>query len=292
MKNKGYFFILGAIDPEMSIIQSLLLEKGYEWSVALDHDGRRVHPGNANRSVGVGGWLPAGSKVVFIECRVEGIEPDVVIDHHAPGDDGYGVEPERYLDGSSLGQLVKLLYPRHNGVAYFDYSSRPVAVVEVVNGVEVRREAISELVLFAAAADHCIGAAYRGRCPGIDPEELGRWRAKWRAEFQKRSVEEVLADVEATTRALEQAPVVFFGDRWFRDMRREEVYPELPEAGLRAGISYLSGPLKDRDQRVKYCASGIKSEIEAFLAHAGEQLGLVDIYGDPERGYAGGYLPQ
>src|SRR5690606_4181877 len=32
--------------------------------------------------------------------------------------------------------------------------------------------------VFAAAADHCLAAAYRGECPGIDPNALMRWRVE------------------------------------------------------------------------------------------------------------------
>lgn len=47
-----------------------------------------------------------------------------------------------------------------------------------------------------AAADHCLAAAYRGECPGVDPDHLMAWRVKTRAAFQGRTVAELEADIE------------------------------------------------------------------------------------------------
>jgi hypothetical protein len=35
---------------------------------------------------------------------------------------------------------------------------------------------IPQRYVLAAAADHCLAAAYRGECPGVDPDALMRWR--------------------------------------------------------------------------------------------------------------------
>src|SRR5690606_18322240 len=66
-------------------------------------------------------------------------------------------------------------------------------------------------VVFAAAADHCLAAAYRGECPGVDPTALMVWRAETRAAFQGRSVEDILADVERARQALRKAPRIDLG---------------------------------------------------------------------------------
>src|SRR5690606_19221697 len=79
----------------------------------------------------------------------------------------------------------------------------------------------------AAAADHCLAAAYRGECPGIAPDQLMRWRVKTRAAFQGRSVEELLADVERARAALQEAPSIDLGaGTSVRDMR-DTFVPEL-----------------------------------------------------------------
>src|SRR5690606_9451731 len=180
--------------------------------------------------------------------------------------------------------------------------------------------------VLCAAADHCLGAAYRGECPGVDPDALMRWRAESRAKFQGRSVEEVLADVERAQDALRAAPELVLSEHlceWHlvrpgsggdcvnaagtdysedpcsavvvRDMRQPvDLRPtrELPEAAARLGIGYVSGPLVGPDGRQKITCSGTSDQVRAFLDHWALAQGLVDAYGDPERGFAGAYLPE
>jgi hypothetical protein len=169
-------------------------------------------------------------------------------------------------------------------------------------------------VRLVAAADHCLAAAYRGECPGVSPDELMRWRAETRAAFQGRAVDTVLADVEATRAALRMATrltLLGLGDMthtadhdWsssvcdgcargpveVADMRREPPWPELPEAAAREGAAYVSGPLRGPDGRAKYTCAGDPDVVRAFMAWA-ERIGLVDAYGDPERGFGGAYAP-
>jgi hypothetical protein len=37
---------------------------------------------------------------------------------------------------------------------------------------------IPQRYVLAAAADHCLAAAYRGECHGVDPDALMRWRVE------------------------------------------------------------------------------------------------------------------
>lgn len=90
---------MGAADPERAAIEKLLTDAGVRWSLATV-DGRPVHPGNAYRAV-----CPAGVTHAVECCDV--LPPGVVrIDHHRPGDPGYGRPPEGFLAASSIGQVV------------------------------------------------------------------------------------------------------------------------------------------------------------------------------------------
>src|SRR5690606_15675856 len=53
-----------------------------------------------------------------------------------------------------------------------------------------------EAFVLVAAADHCLGAAYRGECPGVDPDALMHWRVAQRAQFQGRAAGQILDDIE------------------------------------------------------------------------------------------------
>jgi hypothetical protein len=121
-----------------------------------------------------------------------------------------------------------------------------------------------------------------------------RWRAESRAAFQQRSVEEVLADIESAQAELRRALLIELdgpSSIAVADMRRDEPVPELPEAAMRLGVSYISGPLIGPDGRCKVTCSGRAEHVRAFLDHWAPAQGLVDTYGDPQRGFAGGYLP-
>src|SRR5690606_3150380 len=74
---------------------------------ALDAEGERVHPGNAYRCpIPV---APEGATVYAVECIDTLPEGWVRIDHHRPGDPGYGRPPSEFLSASSLGQVITAL---------------------------------------------------------------------------------------------------------------------------------------------------------------------------------------
>ncbi len=340
-------WILGAPDPEMEVIETLLVECG-ERFVYATAGGRRVHPGNAYRAdlpeLPVDLNASPLDEVVLIECAfITGLaygEPGtwldharrvVHIDHHRPGDPGFGRPPAEFLPASSLGQVVALL--AQEGRLPVAWRREPTCDGDEPVGTFAHRRGrigesawtmvhadypadgddyptaggwwalLPEDLVLAAAADHCLGAAYRGQCPGVDPEELAIWRAESRAKFQRRSVEAVLADVATTSAALGQAPMLSLLGRFaapvppnlrdelpiVADMRRDPPWPELPEAAARLGIGYISGPLIGPDGRQKYTCSGSPEQLRAFMRLWAPAQGLVDVYGDPARGFAGAY---
>src|SRR5690606_32336092 len=76
-----------------------------------------------------------------------------------------------------------------------------------------------------------------------------------------------------------------------KDMRGVKVY-ELPEASVRENLCFVADGLPGPDGRVKVvCQSGAPEQIRAFMEHWAPAQGLTDIYGDPRRGFAGGYWP-
>lgn len=301
-------FILGAADPEMAAIESLLADRGEQIAYAVGPDGDRVVAGNAYRAIGyqysddMSLYTRFDGDVVLVECGGDLPAPAVVVDHHWPGDPGYGQPPAAFAAASSIGQVLALLYrnaQKHerDGLVSF----------------------MSDEQLLIAAADHCLAAAYRGECPGVDPDALMRWRVESRAAFQKRSADDVLRDVEAARTVLRDAEVLHLSagidaggvcrscrvkcapteedGSWdycecptARDMRGRKV-AELPEASAREGLCFISDGLPDPTGRVKVvCQSGTPEQIRAFMAHWAPAAGLVDVYGDPARGFAGGYV--
>lgn len=331
MSNNNRLWILGASDPEMAAIERLLAECGESVAYAVGPDGERVHPGNAYRSVG---FRPAGTndlctrdtrEVYLVECGGD-LPPDAkVIDHHRPGDPGYGRPPEEFLPASSIGQVIaelarigRLSWPMRStdycptaaGVQYAvpDWGADPWGVWIVSGRASSIEEGgapwapIPPHIVMTAAADHCLESAYRYRCPGVDPDALMRWRASTRAAHQGRTVEAIMADIEAArarlrvavTRCEYEHPMGggvvehHLPDAPYADLRGENV-PELPEAACREGVAYLA-TVRDRDGREKVVLGAASPDlVERFMA--GEIVGgLTGVYGDPARGFAGGYL--
>lgn len=341
-------WILGAPDHEMAAIEHLLRECG-ETVVHATVDGKRVHPGNMYQADSPAAdliWDNGVGTIYAIECawaHRDGETGDVVtIDHHRPGDPGFGKPPEDFLAASSLGQVITELarlgaLPSSwdgGSLAEYDTSERgsmhvrgghpeqphyPArwAVVTAALGETggdwgadpgYAVDVPSNLVL-TAAADHCLGAAYAGKCPGADPSKLLAFRAEQIAEHAGTTAATVLASIQETEDLFDSSPSVWQveqertggesdldEDLWTEvlDMR-DRHYPQLPEAACYAGQAYLAvvGGEPDRDPRQKIVLGGNTTPemVESFLRDLAPALGLTGVYGDPARGFAGGYLP-
>lgn len=325
MNTSSRIWILGADDPEMSAIEGLLRECG-ETVVHATVGGQRVHPGNAYRCDPI---ETTADLVYSVECARDpshtgtrlmsdcpvSEDPDaggyrywheIHIDHHRPGDPGYGVPPAEFFRGSSLGQVIVEL----------ERLGAPVPECwGLVSGPALA--VAPQRIRFSAAADHCLGAAYAGQCPGVDVEAFGEWRLATRAAHQGLPIDEVRADVERACERVKAANSIKLsathhsagvceqghdlcpgcGDcccqcATVADLRGEEI-PELPEAACRLGVAYLATPKPGPDGRRKVvlqCASA--EHLAAWPAWAAAN-GIVDCYGgDPARGFAGGYCPR
>lgn len=266
MIERDAVFVLGAQDPEMREIARVLRKHGQPfchaardgWLVstrtAYDADGV-IKLSRSGRS-GEGLLLPR-DPAVFVECTVNDREPLLRVDHHNPGDPGYAQPPERYMDGASIGQALRLLE---------------------LEPTETQR--------LLAAADHCLTAAYQGQCPGVDPGELLFMRASWRAKMWDRSLGDVVEGI------LESAKQV---RRHFDSGRGESLFldPTAVPDDLAEGAAYAGQPIRYRQffpngDLKEMLKGGSTEHIERFMAEHRE-AGR-EVYGNPYRGYAGAYL--
>lgn len=273
MPTHPYFCLLGATDPEMRRIEALLEQLGIPFAIAT-YGGVRVHPGNAYQADPMD-VLP-DLQIIYVECEPR-ILPEgrtfIRIDHHRPGDPGYDLMPDMFWHAASLGQLWKL----------FSADVTPLP---------------DDLIL--AALDHCPGAALRGECSSVAPDAVLERKLIEIASATNTSLEEVRTRIAQRSVGLLEAPILYFHDQPVIDLRAEylgEGYNldllVTKTAALAGGHAVL---LRHRDHLgglEKWSLSGHASPrlIEDFLAWAISQ-GLVDIYGVPSRGYAGGYVPE
>jgi hypothetical protein len=266
MLDKESCFVLGARDPEMREIAQVLRKDARDYVHAASQGNpvvaRTAYAADGVVSLSRSGrptqaLLPPQQPAVFVECTLRGHEPAQRVDHHHPGDPGYAMPPERYLDGASLGQTLRLL--------------------------ELEPTSTQRLL---AAADHCLTAAYQGACPGVDPKELLFLRASWRARVTGRSLGDV---IDAILGAAKQARRYYdseYGECLFLDPT--DLPPDLAEGAAYAGkaVRYREWfPGGDLKEMLK---GGSPEHIERFMAmHASSGR---EVYGNPHRGYAGAYL--
>ena len=282
-----YVFILGAPDPEMNAIESVLRELNAHvvYAAVIKAEGVvRCHPGSAySIDAVIDGEEemspPSFTQTpVWVECfppkSIYPGSPHCRIDHHNPGDWGYGRPAAQFWEASSLGQLWYYLQGWGFGPSFLDS----------LKGFKDK--------YYIAAGDHCPSHAFKGRCPGIDPRKLFELRAEQSAAFNKMQPGEWRAAVLQAVEKLEQAPTFRFGGEDVAIM--EEEIPLLNHASLVAGkpVQYrMKG--NARDPRTKIgLLGGDQMCVREWMEYARSVNGLqlVGIYGDPERGYAGGYV--
>lgn len=268
---RDVMFVLGAADPEMNAIERLLAASRVPF-VHATADGKRVYPANAYKArppAEALDLLGGGGRVYLVECVGHAPCGVMRIDHHYPGDPGYGRPAAEYWQASSLGQTVAAL---RDGI---------------LGAVTITPE-----MQMVAAADHCLGAAYHGDCPGVDPDALMRWHVASRAAFESRTEAAVMRDVAAARAALRSAPRVELAAGLYAADMRDTPVRELLMAAAREGQCCLSA-VRARDGRTKIgCLVGSPAQVSAFMQAWAPAQQLVDLYGDAVRGFAGAYVPK
>lgn len=276
----GLFFVLGAGDPEMNAIAQGLTNLNANFGFAAI-EGTRVNAGQAYKANSV--LLPSGSvsyqaqhlagyDVVLVECGFPqdfwGARYVIRVDHHNPGDPGYGRPPAEFLQASSIGQVI-------------DHMENTWSVINAATAFGGM-----EFVRLVAAGDHCPGHAYQGKCPGVTRDALMAFRAANQAAFQKLSPEQLEAQVRSACAILESLPRFVMAGVEVADATATEV-KSLNEASLILNIP-VQYRFADKGRIKVGLLAGEFTEVvrEWMSAQAGK---LVDIYGDPARGYAGGY---
>jgi hypothetical protein len=265
--DKDCTFILGSQDPEMREIERVVDSEGYA-SLHAARGSHRANPRTAyeadsvlrvahGRALRPAVLLPK-TPVVFVECFLRGYEPVLRVDHHNPGDPGFGAGPERYMEGSSLGQVLALL------------GREPTQTQRLL-----------------AAGDHCLTAAYQGACKGVDPGDLLELRASWQALVGRRTLSDVIGGILDAAERVRANHVGELGESRFLDPT--DVPRDLPEGAAYAGIPVRYRALLPDGVMKEMFKGGTPAAIERFMEEH-RAAGRV-VYGNPYRGYAGTYWP-
>jgi hypothetical protein len=265
--DKEWTFVLGAQDPEMREIERVL-DDAVSARLHAARGRRRCTPQTAYEANGVVDVGPDNvprpavllpkAPAVFVECTVQGTEPVLRVDHHHPGDPGYGVPPHEFLRGSSLGQVLVLL------------EREPTPTQRLL-----------------AAGDHCLTAAYRGECPGVDPHELLFLRASWQAKMTGRTLSDVIEGILDAAKRVREHHDSELGESRFLDPTR--MPRDVAEGAAYAGMPVRYRALLPEGVLKEMFKGGTPERVEAFMAE--HRRAGRPVYGNPHRGYAGAYWP-
>lgn len=300
-------FILGFFDPEMHTIERCL-DIGMSRRAAVRNQLVGA-PSEAYRvdDVPLDDAVTGHTVRVWVECRPAGMSRealeargDIVVDHHAPGDRGFGESRTTHLwSASSLGQVTAVM------AAYVAHKRGLVDVLERL---------CDSSVIVRACVDHNLGETLSGGAVGVHP-----WSAILAMALDSRAtlahayepappeaVEAYVTQVIAARAALrERGFVRLAAGVSFVDMTNAGVVPQLPAAASLAGIAYIARAPQRPNTPDTVVVGGLAgpNAVRVFMAYArlaarklppevlAKTPGGDGVYGDPARGFAGTYAP-
>lgn len=260
MKPKETVFALGALDPEMRSIRYLLGKTGFRCTYAY-RLGRRCVTSNAYKADALTKAVNNGQQIVWVECRsgLFNAERDLIVDHHHHGDPGYACPPAQFWEGSSIGQVAKLVGGRHSDFA------------------------------LAAAGDHCLSAAMRGECLGIDAADLMSWRLIARSAMAEIQPWLLRRRIERAVDRIEMLPRLSFGGEEIVDASFDST-PELRDGAAVSRLPIITSRRTPSGQQ-KFSLYGARPDVVSeWMRTMQESTAVEHVYGNPFREYAGALL--
>jgi len=298
---KEFSFLLGAEDPEMNVIEGVLSALNLKFEYAVKNS-IRVNPTNAYEAENDIDVI----KTIFIECDVKynNNKKGVLLDHHHKNDYGYHKDAKDFLDASSIGQLFKILlnhkkekmlkifmlktYKLNKQDGYY-YDKKWIYVLKKIAVV------IPDRLVKIAAIDHCLHEAYLNMCPGVDSESLLDVRLTSLAVENNITYDEALEKFEYYKRILEKNEKnldildltnINLGVGYSND------YLIIREVSLFLNIPIAVKTLNDNNCTGKLMMFSLgKDQVKDFLNKKEfKKYKVKNVFGVPNRGYAGGML--
>jgi len=172
-----YIVILGANDFEMREIKNMFIDQGFSVFDGLDKNLRNCNTYSAYHVFDIHNHYRLEKLTpIFIECRPIGGFPQkkyYYFDHHLPKNSNFYKSIKEFMPASSLGQVYEFLYGEK--ITFNDNKN-----VWMIGQNEIKKEHV-----FIAASDHCMIAAMKGRCPGVNPNEFEKFRKLYLMENSK-----------------------------------------------------------------------------------------------------------
>jgi len=296
-------FILGSKDPEMSKIESILIQMNLEYTYATK-DGELCHPTNAYTADNIINH----NDVVFIECNIPSYTGCFfLIDHHNKGDYGYNLDYKDFLAASSVGQLLSFLLfedfsltikslnlKRTKDAMSFGFSILNGSWVHSINDFDTI--IVPHSIVLIAAIDHCLLDAYKGRCFGVDKKELSGYRQESLAENLNLSINQVSSQFKKFKKIIKSFDILNLDILDLTNIDLGEGYTE-DYLLLREASIFLNKPIaiktKNKEIEKLMLLSLSEEQTSNFLKNKMfKNFSLSNVFGVPSRGYAGGIIQE
>lgn len=259
--------ICGASDPEMEII------KAFCRKMSIKYIDMACTPAQAYGQMEIDQELIDNNHIVYVEFKPKNNigNNNTIIDHHNPGDPGYGEDKKHYAF-SSLGQFIN----------YFNISFDE----ETDDGYNLRA-----LLVYAMAADHCLTDAYNDVYPEIymQFQYFLEYRIYIKANYAKMPFEAVLNNYKNTIEYIKKVNTKFINNEQtiiIKNDSEDAKYLNEIAAIVNTAVIYTM-PLKEGGVKLGIIGSNYKNTkqfVDIFQEYKEESD---TVYGNPHRGYAG-----
>jgi len=294
-------FVLGAHDPEMKKIEDLLILLGYPFSYALQGV-ERSNVSNAYKSTHFDFFE---SSIIYIECNaVHKSNIEILIDHHNPGDYGYDLDYNQFVEASSVGQFFRyiLLNDYDYVTTILNLKTKPIKseinehmYYEENDGwyldTEKGSARIPDDVVLLSGIDHCLIDAYKGKCKGINTNNLFNVRVKQISEdlnVPEKELWDIANKYENKIRYF--GKILDFTDLNMGNTIYSPKYLILRELSISKNVPIALKITYDGLEKIMFLSLE-KNEVEELLkVKEFKGIKLHDMFGVPNRGYAGGFI--
>ena len=292
-------FVLGAHDPEMRKIEELLVLLGYPFSYAL----QGIERSNVSNAYKSSHFDFFESSIVYIECNaVHKSHIEVLIDHHNPGDYGYDLDSDSFVEASSLGQFFKYIlindYDYVTTLLKLDQSPKKDILSEhmyydngwfldTANGTA----RIPDEIVLLSGIDHCLIDAYKGKCSGIDTYNLFNVRINQISDDLSVPISLLFDLVEKYENKLRYfGEILDFTDLYMGNTIYSPEYLVLRELSISKNVPIAVKISFDGLEKLMFLSLE-KNEVQDLLDNKQfKGIKLHDMFGVPNRGYAGGFI--
>lgn len=235
-----HYFILGSEDLEMYTIRKYLNVLDLKYFTSLNMNFKRCSGGHSNNIFPIHKHPDLQDMTpIFVECCPNGGYPQnaVIVDHHTPGSPGYELGPDKFVQASSLGQILAIINlddgPEFDGNNW------------VHEGKKLNQEWV-----YIMAYDHCLPRALNNECPGVKGSDIFEFRNFKKAQYRRVDKKVILNELNMHIDVITKARYIpHEGKRMY--LVNHIYLPDLYETTILGNLNTLR-ILEDREGNLTY----------------------------------------